>query len=411
VIRHIVRASLLLIAALALQTEAVMAQPAAEAREQRAPVTILISIDGFRPDYLHRGNSPALDALAAGGRTGAMRPAFPSVTFPNHYTLVTGLYPDEHGIVANTMEDARKPGVTFKLADQPLLDDPFWWDGAEPLWVTAEKQGVRTATMFWPGSTAPIHGVRPSDWELYAKAMPSAQRIRAVIDWLRRPAATRPRFLTLYFDEVDTAGHKFGPGAPETAEAVRSVDAAIGALRDGLAELGQSANLVIVADHGMAAVSDDRFTDLDKLLPRKTYRIVVSGPETGIAPMPGKEARVAKALLGRHGHLECWAKADIPPAFHYGRNPRVPPIVCLADVGWKIGQGEAAWKSKGDHGYDPAAPDMAALFLGNGPAFPKTGTVATFDNVNVYALLARLTGVTPLANDGDPKVLTDLLGE
>ncbi len=132
---------------------------------------------------------------------------------------MTGLRPDEHGIIANNMVDPARPDVTFRLSDQRLLDDPFWWDEAEPIWVTAEKQGMRTATMFWPGSTAKIHGQWPSDWQGYVQAMPSEQRVRALVDWMRRPADTRPRFVTLYFDEVDTAGHHFGPDAPETAAA------------------------------------------------------------------------------------------------------------------------------------------------------------------------------------------------
>jgi len=378
------------------------------AQEQRAPVTILISIDGFRADYLRRGHSPTLDALADSGVSGALQPSFPSKTFPNHYALVTGLRPDRNGIVANVMVDPRRPDVTFRLGDPKQVDDPFWWDEAEPIWVTAQKAGVRTATMFWPGSTAAIHEVRPEDWQAYAQAMPSAQRVRAIIDWLRRPVQTRPQFMTLYFDEVDTAGHHHGPDSAETAAAIGSVDSAIADLRAGLAALGQPANLVIVADHGMATVSPERWIDLDTLVPRARYRLVSGGPVASIDPLPGEAQAVTQALAGEHGPMQCWPRADLPERFHYGRNPRVSAIICLARTGWEIGQGAPDVTGGGDHGYDPAAPEMAALFIAAGPAFPDAIRAATADNVDVYPLLARLIGITPLASDGDPATLASL---
>lgn len=386
---------------------------AAAATEVRAPVTILISIDGFRPDYLRRGSSPTLDALAAGGVSAAMRPSFPSKTFPNHWTLVTGLRPDRHGIVANRMEDPTRPGETFTMA----TDDPFWWNAAPPLWVTAEQAGVETATMFWPGSVVAWGGkrepkwpndlkggTRPHDWQAFAQAMSSDQRSRALIDWLRRPADQRPRFLTLYFDAVDTAGHRFGPAAPETAKAVTEVDGAVAALVDGLRSIGQPANLVIVADHGMAAASPERIVRLDAMLPAADIRIVEGGVYAGLFAMAGREAAVEKVLIGRHPHMECGRKADLPARFHYGTNARIPPILCLADLGWRV-VADAAARAKatslGEHGYDNALPDMAALFIANGPAFRAGTTLPGFDNVDVYPLLARLIGVAPAPNDGN----------
>jgi predicted AlkP superfamily pyrophosphatase or phosphodiesterase len=396
----------------ALLTAVTLASIASEASagkvRAKPAVTILISIDGFRPDYLHRGRSPALDALADHGLSGSIRPSFPSKTFPNHYTLVTGLRPDEHGMINNTMVDPRRPTVTFTISDTKQTNDGFWWDEAEPLWVTAEKQGVRSATMFWPGSTAPIHETRPSDWQAFDQAMPAEQRIRSVIDWLRRPAAIRPKFVTLYFDAVDTAGHNAGPDGAETADAVRQVDAAIGALRRGLRDLRQPANIVVVADHGMANVSGERFVDLDMLAAHDSYRLVTNGPIAGIDPAPGKEAEVAAAFVGRKDHIECWPKSALPERFHYGRNPRVPAIVCLADVGWEMGQGRLPERVHGDHGFDPDAPEMAAVFIANGPAFRAHRTLPATDNVNVYPMVAKLIHVKPLANDGDPAILAAL---
>ena len=368
------------------------------AAETRAPVTILISIDGFRADYLDRGVTPNLARLAATGVRAAMRPAFPSLTFPNHTTLVTGLSPDRNGIVGNVMVDARRPGVRFTLSDTKQSLDPFWWSESEPLWVTAEKAGVRSATMFWPGSEVAHAGVRAADWQHFDEHVDAAQRVRAVIDWLRRPAATRPRFVTLYFDTVDHAGHEFGPEAPETTAAAAGADAAVGDLMRGLADLGQPANIVVVADHGMAATSKDRVIRLDALVAATDAEVVGEGPYAGLAPAPGRTAVFEVALLHPHSHMTCWRKADIPKRLDYGANPRVPPLLCLADTGWSI-QTRDRDVPKGSHGYDNAAPEMRAVFVASGPGIAARGVLADFDNVAVYPLLARLIGVTPLANE------------
>ncbi|CAN5173370.1 ectonucleotide pyrophosphatase/phosphodiesterase [soil metagenome] len=378
--------------------------------EARTPVTILISIDGFRPDYLRKGDTPVLDALAAAGAEGPMRPSFPSLTFPNHTAIVTGLRPDRNGIVSNTMYDARRPEARFSLGDAKEATDPFWWDESEPIWITAEKQGIHSSLMFWPGGEVSHEGVRAFDWSRYDANFSGDQRVRAALDWMRRPAAIRPRFMTLYFDTVDKHGHKEGPFSPETREAIRAVDGQIGVLRDGLAALGQQANLVILSDHGMAEIGPDRLITLDKILPRDLYRIAVQGPHAGIDPLPGKEAAVEKALLAPRDHVRCWRKQDLPERFHYGKNPRVPAIFCLADMGWELLQAPPATWSKGDHGFDPDAPDMAALLILNGPAFvPGAAMPARIDNVDVYPLLARLIGVSPLPGDGDPAILDGML--
>ncbi|MBB5710113.1 ectonucleotide pyrophosphatase/phosphodiesterase [Sphingomonas xinjiangensis] len=392
-------------------TTAPVAAPhvAAAPAEARAPVAILVSIDGFRPDYLNRGVTPVLSRLAAQGVQAPMRPSFPSKTFPNHWTLVTGLRPDRNGIVANRMEDAARPNEVFTMA----TDDPFWWDEAAPIWVDAEKAGIRTATMFWPGSNVPFGGTvekgghgkvtggtRPSDWQQFNQAVTGEQRVNGVLDWLRRPAAIRPQLLTLYFDTVDSAGHAYGPDDQRTSNAVAQVDKMIGQLVDGLAALGQPANLVIVADHGMAQTSDTRMALLN--LPADSYHLVEAGPYAALTPLPGKEAVVEKALLGRHPHFECWRKGEIPARLHYGRNPRVPAILCLAETGWQIG--DRAPKEPftgGAHGYDNAAPEMAALFIAHGPAF-RPAKLPAFDNVDVYPLLRDLIGLPAKAGvDGN----------
>ena len=410
------RAHPLILRLLPLLTASALAACASPARlavapaatEARAPVTILVSIDGFRADYLARGLTPNLAALAARGVHAAMRPAFPSLTFPNHFALVTGLSPDRNGIVGNVMADARRPGVLFMLSDTKQALDPFWWDEAEPLWVTAEKQGVRAATMFWPGSEVAFGGVRAADWQRFDQNVSGTQRVATVIDWLRRPAATRPRFVTLYFDTVDHAGHEFGPDAPEIAPALAEVDARIGDLVRELAALGQPANLVVVADHGMAATSNDRIVRLDRLIDRAAVRVIGEGPFAGVEPLPGKATEMEAALLKPWPHMQCWRKGEVPARFDYGRNPRVPPLFCLASVGWSIKSGDGD-VPKGSHGYDNAAPEMAALFIASGPGVKARGTLPRFDNVSVYALLARLMGVAPLANEGDASVAARVL--
>ncbi len=378
---------------------------------------ILISLDGFRADYLDRGLTPNIAALAAiGVRATAMRPVFPSVTFPNHYSLVTGLYPDRHGIVNNTMEDPAIPGVRFSLSNHDALADERWWDEATPLWITAERQGLGAATMFWPGSDSIIHGYRPNYWQAYDKTVPAETRVDTVLGWLDLPLQKRPSFLTLYMEEVDTAGHEDGPDSEGVGQALRVVDGAIGRLIDGLRMRGllDSVDLIIVADHGMAATARDRVTFLDDWADAKSFRLISGGPVAGIAPEPGHEAEVARAFLAPHPHVECWRKADIPPRFHYGTNPRVPPIVCLSEIGWQVATHEAAAKQKsfnlGQHGYDPADPAMRALFVAHGPDF-RQGLVMTqgFDNIDVYPLMTRLLGLKPEPNDGNPAVLAGIL--
>lgn len=387
----------------------------------RAPVTILVSIDGFRPDYLDRGITPRLSALAADGVRAAMRPSFPSKTFPNHYAIVTGLVPDHNGIVANRMEDARRPGEVFTMQS----DDPFWWNEAEPIWVSAEKAGIRTATMFWPGSNVAVGGTRggewpneitggtrPTDWMQFNQAIPEARRVEAILDWARRPAATRPRLMTLYFDSVDTAGHAEGPDGAGTRAAIVAVDALFGRLVDGLAELGVAANIVVVADHGMAETSHTRVIPLSALADPADARVVENGPYLALAAVPGREAALEARLLRPHDHAACWRKGEIPARLRYGTNPRVPPYLCLAEPGWLIldKPPRTPTFTGGQHGYDNATPDMAALFLANGPAFARGRTIAPFDNVSVTALLRDLIGLPPAARrDGDDAPFRDVV--
>ena len=375
------------------------------------PVTILISIDGFRPDYLDRGITPTMSVLAAEGTRARMRASFPTKTFPNHYTIVTGKRPDHHGIVGNSMIDPRRPTVRFSLGDARQSLDPFWWNEAEPIWVTAEAQGIRTATMFWPGSEVAIQGKRPKDWLRFDQNIPNDQRTRTVVDWMRRPEDSRPKLITLYFDTVDTAGHRFGPDAAETNAEIAAVDAEIGMMLAAASKLGVPYQLVIVADHGMMETSDTRTVQLDELLPRDLYIAVETGPYAAIEPAVGTDNLVYDALLKEHAHMDCYRREDLPKRLEYGTNARVAAIICIADAGYTILAGPPQYPVNGGaHGYDNLVPEMDAIFIFWSPQWTaKPATVATFDNVEVYAFLAALIGMTPLPNDGKGELVPQLL--
>lgn len=398
----------ILLAACAAPSQRAIAPQATTAAPASPATVILISIDGYRADYLQRGLSPSLAMLAARGvRAQWMTPSFPSLTFPNHYTLVTGLYPDHHGIVANTMEDARLG--RFSLSNRRAVSDERWWDQATPLWVDVQRQGGHAATMFWPGSEAPIHGVRPDHWLPFDAKMPPEARVDKVLQWLDLPPVLRPRFITLYFDAVDHQAHEHGPDSTEVDEALRRTDAALGRLIDGLKQRGlfDRVDLVIVSDHGMAPVSPGHLIFLDTLADLGKLRVVVTGPIAELGPAVSDDASrdAVKKLLAPHPHLRCWRKQDIPRRFHYGTHPRIPPWVCLAQTGWLITTHQAvaarAHPPRGEHGYDNFDPLMRALFIAEGPAFQRDVVVAPFPNVDVYPLLAHLLRITSERNDGD----------
>lgn len=378
------------------------AAPAAVAQER--PV-ILIGLDGFRADYLDRGLTPTLSRLAAEGARaeGGMKPSFPSVTFPNFYTLATGLHPDHHGLVYNVMKDTDLPGRTFSLGNRAEVMDRVWYDAAEPIWVTAEKAGLRTATLFWPGSEAPVQGVRPTYWLPFEQSVPSNARVNMLLGWFTLPQAEQPRLATLYFDILDTAGHRFGPDSPEVNTALADADAAITLLIEGLEARGVEANFVIVADHGMAAISGERIVMLDDQLDPSAFTVAALGAVATLDPVPGREAEVERALLEPALHRQCYRKGDLPARLNYGTHRRIPAIVCLAETGWYIGvrgRTDPARVRGGAHGYDNAEPLMRALFVAHGPDIARGVTLPDMDSVDVQPLLARLLGLAAPAGDG-----------
>ena len=383
---------------------------ALQARRDSAdtPPLLLVSIDGFRADYLDRGLTPTLRALADGGvRAEFMRPSFPALTFPNHYTLITGLRPDRNGIVANTMEDERMPGERFTSSNRVAIENARWWDEAVPLWTSVQRTGRRAATMFWPGSEAPVHGAHPDHWARFDAKFSEAARVDTVLGWLDLPGSERPTLITLYLDSIDVTGHRHGPDSPELNAALGAVDATLARLMTGLDQRGlrDRVNLVIVSDHGMASTSPERVVHLDDLISQDQAHVVMWGALTGVVPKTEYRKDVERILLSAHPHMQCHRKTELPVRLHYGSNRRIPPILCIAEHGWIISSHETIARKKhfslGEHGYDTDHPDMRALFIGNGPAFKRGHVVPPFDNVDVYPLLAHLLGIKPEPNDGD----------
>ena len=373
------------------------------------PTVLLVSVDGLRPTDITPAQMPVLNALGdAGVRADGMRPSFPALTFPNHYALVTGLRPDHHGIVHNTMRDATLG--SFRTASREAVGTAGWWGGV-PVWVSAERAGLRTATMFWPGSEAAIHGVRPHTWRAYADDTRAADNAATVVAWLAVPASQRPRFATLYLDQVDEASHEHGPDSPQAQAARAEVDAALGELLHSLQQRGlrDAVNLVVVSDHGFASVPPDQRIATTDMVPANLAEAISDGQVIGFSPLPGKTAEPERVLLGRHAQYACWRRQELPARWQYGTHPRVPAIVCQMDPGWDaLWPGKTEWlqqhqrqQMRGSHGYDPELPSMRASFIASGPAFRTQVTLPVFDNVDVYPLLMRLLRLPAEPNDGD----------
>ena len=380
---------------------------APDEREQPEPSpVVLVSLDGFRWDYADRYDAPVLRRLAAEGvRARSLIPAFPTKTFPNHYTIVTGLYPEHHGIVSNTMYDPQTD-ARFSLGNREAVQDGRWW-GGEPIWVTAEQQGLRTAAFFWPGSEAEIKGTRPTYWMPFDDDFPAEARVDTVLAWLDLPAERRPAFVTLYFSDVDHAGHDAGPDADETAAAVRRVDAYLGRLVEGLQQRGRydEVNLIVVSDHGMADTDAGRVVVLDDYVDLEDVVVVDRSPVVMLYAKEGREAAVYEALQ-RAPHLSVYRREEVPERLHFRAHHRIPPIIGIADEGWSIATRAYLERrpeafAGGAHGYDNALSSMGGLFVAHGPAFEKGVEAGPFQNIHLYNLMTSILGLRPAPNDGD----------
>ena len=365
-------------------------------------LVLLVSIDGFRNDYLERGITPNLSALAQQGTLAKkFEPVFPTITFPNHFALITGRYPDNNGIVNNTMYDPAKTDQVFRLSDRQAIENPLWWQEGTPLWVTLNKQGKRSSTLFWVGSETPIQGVQPNDWLRYEHALSSFERTQQLLRWLNRGDQDRADFATLYFSEVDSKGHEFGPDSPEVNASIISADQAIGELLEGLRALGlaEITTIIVTSDHGMAHITPDRAVDLSAYTKELvSVRIQWTGPLAGFdANLTDKP--VLLSHLKQNPNMDCWAKEDIPAKYHFGTHRRVPQVVCLAKAGWSTIARAGQKVIPGQHGHDPSDPAMQGLFIIHGPQI-KRNQLDTVRNIDVYNLLVRLLNVVGEKNDG-----------
>lgn len=385
--------------------------PESRVQGSSRPIVILVSLDGWRWDYLERAQVPRLRSLArAGVRSEGLIPPFPSKTFPSHYTIVTGLYPEHHGIVSNNMIDARI-GERFSMS-APTSKDTRWW-GGEPLWITVQKQGQKAASMFWPGSDVEIMGTRPAHWRLYDGNVPNRERVDEVLKWLRLPEADRPSFITLYFSDVDSVGHNAGPESKEVLQAAAEIDREIGALMDGVNALRLQANVhyVIVSDHGMSQTSLQRLISVDDYLDPATVDLIDTTPVLGVWPRTISVDEAYRALKDKHPALAVYKREDVPRELRFSSNPRIPPVIGIAADGWTITSRaqRTEWQQTGrrmggQHGFDPRNRSMHGLFIASGPQFRMGVTMPAFENVHLYEMMARVLGLTPAPNDGRAEV-------
>ncbi|MCC9063364.1 ectonucleotide pyrophosphatase/phosphodiesterase [Flavobacterium piscisymbiosum] len=352
---------------------------------------VLVSMDGFRWDYQKQFNLQNLKQIAKEGvHAKSMKPSYPSKTFPNHYSLVTGLYPDHHGIINNVFYDAQL-NESFSLSSKAKNDSRFY--GGNPIWNVAEQQGVKSASFFWPGSD--IDKRNPGIYKNYDNKIPYGARIDTVLKWLQLPEKQRPHLVTLYFDEPDHTGHNFGPLSPENKKMVIKMDSIMGELSRRLDQLaiGKQINLVIVSDHGMAAISNDKkVAVLDYLKPEwLNYKDVIN-PIMSLQAKPGYQDSIANALK-KVPHIKFWKSTEVPKRLHYGTNPRVHDFVIEAAKGYSLVGKESTHIKGGTHGYDNNEKDMHAIFYAKGPAFKVDKEVKTFQNVSVYPLIAHILGL------------------
>ncbi|KAJ5085170.1 Type I phosphodiesterase/nucleotide pyrophosphatase/phosphate transferase [Penicillium argentinense] len=392
-----------------------------------APTTILISLDGFRADFLDRGLTPSLNSLVANGVSPQyMNPSFPSVTFPNHFTLVTGLYPESHGVVGNTFWDPELE-EEFYYTHPAVSMLPKWWN-AEPLWVTAEKQGVRTGIHMWPGSEAHIGEEEPSYVDKYNGSESLSRKINRVLEFLDLPGAEdeshlvpeRPQLIAAYVPDVDRDGHKYGPNSTEIRATISHADEMVGGIMAGLEarNLTNVVNVVVVSDHGMATTSIERLVQLEHLVDLNLVEHIDGWPSRGLRPkrpedLPTLQKQLEDAAPKYAHAVEIYTRETMPERYHFQNNDRIAPLWIIPKTGWAIVErpefdakkaletGEV-YSPKGIHGYDHEHPLMRAIFIARGPAFPHkpNSRLEAFQNIEVYNILCDSLGVDPVPNNG-----------
>lgn len=388
------------------------------------PYVILVSLDGFKAEYLDRFELPQLRrVMQRGARAKAMVPVFPTLTFPNHYSLVTGLHPGRHGIVNNRFYDPELKRA-YAYTDPKAVVDPIWYRG-EPIWVSAEKQGMVSACFFWPGSEAPVQGVRPTIWNKYDGAIPNEARVATVLEWLQLPEERRPHIITLYFSELDSASHDTHLEDDQIEQAARSLDGAIGQLMDGVDALPirDRVYLVITSDHGMANTSAAQTVRLDSILDPADYADIVAsfgGPVASLHVKGGlsRARKLVERINAKLARGRAYLRTEMPDRFQYHRDPRAGDIVVVMDASWVMvtsRPSSSAGKDErgehwGQHGWDNTFPSMRAAFLVMGPGIRPGALVGEVNNVDVYPFLTELLGIQPAPDiDGRAGVISSLV--
>jgi len=372
---------------------------------------VMLSMDGFRWDYPNMFDTPNLNRIAKNGvKAKSLKPSFPTKTFPNHYTMVTGLYPDHHGIVQNSFYDPDMDAY-YKVRDRDAVRNGEFY-GGEPIWNTAEKQGVRSASYFWVASEADIQGMRPSYYKEYEHSFPFGHRIDSVISWLKLPSKIRPRLILWYMDEPDSKGHYTGPGNPELGATISTLDSLVGVFLDEVEELpfADRINIIVTSDHGMGPTSNNRVAYLDDYIQEDWFEVIDGYNPNYLFKAKEEYYQQAYDSLRSIEHVAIWKSGDVPERLHYGTNPRTLDFILVADSSWSIGWRKDNGKFDGGaHGYDNANTDMHAIFYATGPAFKGSYIHPTFENTNIYSLICNILDLEPADTDGDIENVAGML--
>ena len=381
--------------------------------QQRKPYVVIISFDGMKPEYLQRIDLPNFErVMQRGVRSVGMIPTYPSKTFPNHYSIVTGMYAESHGIVGNRFTDPAR-NEAYSMSDTNDVWDGTWYRG-EPIWVTAEKQGMVAASFFWVASEAPIAGVRPTYWKKFDTRFPNLGRVDTVLAWLALPAQNRPHVLTMYFSLTDAAGHDHGPLSPQVDTAAKTLDAALGRLLDGIERtpLRDSVYLVLVSDHGMSETSPRWYAALDTLIDTTGVRLGEMGPLANLHVQGGRARAIAlrDSINRRMKHGRAYLRGELPAHLHYNRDPRIGDLVVVMDDHFQIGFANRPARDGATHGWDPTLPSMHAIFVASGPRIPRGKVIPSFENVHIYPWLTEILGLRPATGiDGVRGRLAELI--
>ncbi|XP_038142045.1 ectonucleotide pyrophosphatase/phosphodiesterase family member 5 [Cyprinodon tularosa] len=378
--------------------------------EKERPKLLLVSFDGFRWDYIYRVPTPNFRSIMDEGvKVEFVENIYITKTYPNHYSMVTGLYAETHGIVANEMYDPAL-NLSFSMETDSVYDSR-WWEQAVPLWVTVQKDGGRSGAAMWPGSDVLIHGMFPTQYLPYNASVSFETRVQWIIDWFSAPKGEAVDFGTLYWEEPDESGHNLGPQSPLMDAIIAGIDEKLGFLINELKKAGlyEKVNLIVTSDHGMTQLSPEKIIELDQYVDRDLYTWVDKSPVVGILPKEGKLDEVYELLVDANPNMVVYRKDNIPEHFHYQHNVRIMPILLEAKEGWTIMQNRDGPFMLGNHGYNNTLRDMQPVFVARGPAFRQNYVKTSMRSVDLYPLMCHILAIKPLPNNGSLLNVQDLL--